>query len=199
MAAMKKFFIISLVFLLAGCDPYRFKMLGYTNLKGRIHSSLESVDVEQQYFDVKKNGCVSLELPTATQYSISFYAQIKSGDGFRVLARSRVEETLIDSGVVVTIARSYASANKDGKNLSALKAPAFSNENVVFVNLYNDEKYLQVVIGCDTLLKYYPEGPAPDDIVITSIGNSTTRIFTPIWKDLEVEDAKRTPNLPNPL
>lgn len=196
---MRKLYIISLALLLVGCDPYRFKMLGHTNLKGRIHSSLESVNVEEKYFDIFENGCVALELPTATQYSISFYAQIKSGEGFRVLARSRVEETLIDSGVVISISHSYAAADKDGKNLSVLKSPGFSNDNVVFVNLYNDEKYLQVVIGCDTLLKYYAEGPAPDDIVITSIGKSTTRMFTPIWKDLEIEDAMRTPAVLKPL
>jgi hypothetical protein len=188
MAAMKKLFIIALTFLLAGCDPYRFKMLGHHNLKGRIHSSLESVNVEEKYFDIFENGSVALELPTATQYSISFYAKIISGEGFRVHARSRVEETLIDSGVVVSISEKYARADKDGKNLSTLRSPGFSNDKVVFVNLYNDEKYLQVIIGCDTLLKYYPEGPAPDDLVITSIGKSDTRIFTPIWKDLEIEE-----------
>lgn len=174
-------------------------MLGHTNLKGRIHSSLESVNVEEKYFDMYENSCVALELPTATQYSISFYAQIKSGEGFRVLARSWVEETLIDSGVIVSVSDKYASANKDGKNLSSLKSPSFNNDNVVFVNLYNDEKYLQVIIGCDTLLKYHPEGPAPDDLVITSIGKSSTRIFTPVWKDLEVEDDTRTPAAVNPL
>lgn len=180
--------MISLILLLTGCDPYRFKMLGHSNIKGRIHSTLGSVDVEQQYFDIKEDGCVALELPTATQYSIAFYAQIINGEGFRVLARSRVEETLIDSGVVVSISDKYARADKDGKNLSALKSPGFNNEKVVFIGLYNDEKYLHVIVGCDTLLKYHPEGPAPDDLVITSIGNSTTRIFTPLWKDLEVEE-----------
>ncbi len=174
-------------------------MLGHTNLKGRIHSSLETVHVEEKYFDICENGCVALELPTATQYSISFYAQIKSGEGFRILARSRVEETLIDSGVVVSVSDKYVSADKDEKNLSSLKSPDFNNDNVVFVNLYNDEKYLQVVIGCDTLLKYHPEGPATDDLVITSIGKSSTRIFTPVWKDLEVEDDTRTPAAVNPL
>lgn len=184
---MRKLYIISLALLLVGCDPYRFKMLGHTNLKGRIHSSLESVNVEEKYFDIFENGCVALELPTATQYSISFYAQIKSGEGFRVLARSRVEETLIDSGVVISISHNYATADKDEKNLSVLKSPGFSNDNIVFVNLYNDEKYLQVIVGCDTLLKYHPKGPAPDDLVITSIDSSTTRIYTPVWRDLEIE------------
>jgi len=174
-------------------------MQGHNALKGRIHSPLESVDVEQQYFDIKENGCVALELPTATQYSISFYAQIQNGEGFRVLAHSRVEETLIDSGVVVSISDKYARADKDGKNLSALKPPGFGNDNVVFINLYNDEKYLQVIIGCDTLLKYHPDGAAPDDLVITSIGKSSTRIFTPVWKDLEVEDDTRTPAVFKPL
>lgn len=163
-------------------------MLGYSDLKGRIHSSLESVKVEQQYVDVFENGCVALELSTATQYSISFYAQIQNGEGFRVLARSRVEETLIDSGVVVSISKAYARADKDGKNLSTLPSPGFNKDNVVFINLYNDEKYLQVIVGCDTLLKYHPKGPAPDDLVITSIGKSSTRIFTPVWKDLEIEE-----------
>ena len=163
-------------------------MLGHSNLKGRIHSPLESVEVEEKYFDIFENGCVALELPTATQYSITFYAQIHSGEGFRVLARSRVEETLIDSGVVISITDNYARADKDGKNLSSMKSPDFNNDNIVFVGLYNDEKYLQVIIGCDTLLKYHPEGPAPDDLVITSIGKGNTRIFTPLWKDLEVEE-----------
>jgi hypothetical protein len=189
MATMKVLFIILLLLVLGGCDPYRFNMLGYNKLKGRIHAPLESVDVSERYFDLKENGCVALELPTATQYSIAFYAKRIEGEGFRILARSRVEETVIDSGVIVTISKNYARADKDNINLSTLKSPGFNDDNVVYVNLYNDEKYLQVVIGCDTLLKYFPkENPAPDDIVISSIGQSTIRIYTPEWKDLEVRE-----------
>lgn len=197
---MRVLLFISVMLLLNGCDPYRFSILGYNKLKGRIHSPLETVEVSERYFDVKENGCVALELPTATQYSIAFYAKLIEGEGFRILARSRVEETVIDSGVVVSISKKYASVDKDGKNLSTLQSPGFNNDNVVFVNLYNDEQYLHVVIGCDTLLKYRPAGPAPDDLVITTIGKGTSRIFNPTWMDLEVDDdTQRTPDPVNPL
>jgi hypothetical protein len=186
MAAMRTFLVISLL-LLVGCDPYRFTLIGHDYMKARIHSKLETVDDTERWFDVKEDGCVSLELPTATQYRISLNAQILEGEGFRVLARCRVEEQLIDSGVVISVTKKYARADKDGVNLAIMKAPVISTNNLINVKLYNDEKYLQVIVGCDTLLKYHAKGPSPDDLVITSIDSSTTRIYAPDWRDLEIE------------
>jgi len=55
---MRKLFIISLVLLLTGCDPYRFKMQRHNALKGRKPSPIESVGVEPQYFKIKENGWI---------------------------------------------------------------------------------------------------------------------------------------------
>lgn len=186
---MRIIFLVVLPLLVISCDPYRFTILGHSKIKGRIHSPLESVDVNERYFDVHENGCVSLTLPTATQYSISFHAKLLDGEGFRILARSRVEETVIDSGVVISIRKNNTSVEKHGIALSANTNIDINTENEVFINLYNDEKYLQVILDCDTILMYHDlESRACDDIVITSIGKSSTRIYDPQWKDLELDE-----------
>jgi len=50
------------------------------------------------------------------------------------------------------------------------------------MTVYNEESYLRVTVGCDTVLRRYTERRSSDDIVLKTLSGSELKVVDPEWK-----------------
>ena len=199
---MQKYFYISLFLfpvLLFGCDPYRFKAETKYPVDCRIFSDNGSVESNLYGFRMHSGASLGITSIGWTQYDLSAYLTLSGGEGFQVLLRPVVEESVIDSGLTLTFSSQGLRLDSAGNTLERNPAFHFPKDSQTYITVYNEEAYLQVTVGCDTILKHYSRRKSSDDIVLKTLPGSELNVLDPQWKqikfvegdDVKVEDIKR--------
>ena len=174
------FVILSFV---AGCDPYRFKVETKLPVDCRIYSDHNSVDSHLYGFEMHPNAVVNMTSLAWTQFDLAFYLKSSGGEGFQLLLRPVSEESVIDSGLVLTFLNSGGvRLDSAGHLLDEKPSFRFPQDSQTYVTIYNEESYLQVTVGCDTVVKRYTKQKASDDIVFKTLHGSTLNVLDPEWK-----------------
>lgn len=181
-------FILLLVLgALSSCDPTRFSVLSDRDIDCRIYSDHRLVDKMPAGFTMSPGACVSTTYRTATQYMAKFRLTVQEGDGVRILLRPVVEERILDSGVVLTLSRNgYRLVNGDTL-LASGKSPVLARGKTEIFRAYSDEGYLELTLGCDTLFKGMTKRIEGDDIIFSTLPNSTITVYAPTWRDTELD------------
>jgi len=182
---VKNFFHITLLFLfaaLSGCDPYRFTVETRNPVDCRIYSDHNSVDGHLYGFDMKPDAVVGAKSTGWTQYHLKAYLTLHGGEGFQMMLRPVVEDSVIDSGIVLT----FSSANglridSAGKVLDENTSYRFPNDSQVYITVYNEESFLRVTVGCDTVLRRYTKRRSSDAIVLKTLSGSELHVLDPEW------------------
>jgi len=169
-----------------GCDPYRFRSETKYPVQGRIFSAYGSVDPHLYGFDMHPESAVQVTSLAWTQYRLSAYLTLSGGDGFQFMLRPVVEESVIDSGLVLTFLSSGGMRlDSAGQILDENKAFRFPTDSKTYITVYNEESYLQVTVGCDTVMKRYTKRKSSDDIVLRTLPKSELKVEDPEWKRIE--------------
>ncbi len=175
-------FWLVLLCLLSGCDPYHFTMKSSSSLDGTILSQLGTVNTHYYTVELLPNAAVELTNTERTQFQLATYIRLSHGEGFQVLLRPTVEDKLLDSGLVLTF------FTKGGMRLDSAGITLIENKNFHFpvdsdalLRVYNEQAYVEAIVGCDTLVKHFSTTIATDDLVFTSLDNSTVTITIPEW------------------
>jgi hypothetical protein len=190
MVSMRYIVLFTILGAMLGCDPTRFTVLSDRDLDCRIYSDHRLVKKAAAGFDLLPGGCVAVTYLWATQYRASFRMTLQNGDGFVVMMRPVVEETIIDSGIVLTMSsRGYSL--RSGDTLLASGTLLVQKGKTEIFRTYNEEGYLEVTYGCDTLYKGLTRVKESDDIIFATLPQSTVSVFGPLWQDLELIESEK--------
>ncbi|MEI8134923.1 MAG: hypothetical protein WCH46_07570 [bacterium] len=178
-------FVFSL--MLCGCDPHRFTVQTEHSLDCRIYSDFHGVTHDLYGFTMQGDAVVGVASPSWTQYEIETFIKMK-GDGFQLLLRPVAEESVRDSGLILTISSSVG-LRLDSGGVLLESNPRYRPpiDSQFFVTIFNEESYLQVTIGCDTVLRRYTKQKESDDLVIHTLPNSELTVIAPQWKRLRFQ------------
>jgi hypothetical protein len=120
-----------------------------------------------------------------TQYDLAAYFTLSGGDGFQLMLRPVVEESVIDSGLVLTfLSAGGVRLDSAGHLLEENTAFRFPKDSLTYVTIYNEESYLQVTVGCDTVVKRFTRRKSSDDIVLKTFSGSELKVVDPQWKQI---------------
>jgi hypothetical protein len=188
----KKYLPFLLLFVcFAGCDPTRFSVLSDRDVDCRIYSDHRLVAKMPSGFTLSPGGCVSTTYLWATQYRSIFRITLDEGEGVQIMLRPIVEESILDSGIVLTLTRNgYQLINNDTV-LAAGALPVLAQGKTETFSTYSEEGYMELTLGCDTLYRGITKRIEGDDIIFSSLPASTVTIFAPDWRDLELELLRR--------
>ena len=186
---VKKVYHIAALFLLAltaGCDPYRFTVETQHPIDCRIYSDHNSVDSHLYGFDMKPDAVIGMKSTGWTQYHLKAYLTLHGEEGFAMMLRPVVEESVIDSGFTLTFS-SIGGLRIDsaGKTVGENSAFRFPKDSQVYVTVYNEESFLQVTIGCDTVLKRYTKRRSSDVMVLKTLSGSELHVLDPEWTKIK--------------
>jgi hypothetical protein len=196
---MRTLYIFLLLFSAAigisGCDPYRFTMPGNEFLQCRILSDFHLVEHTKNSIDLSPGGTVVLTAQGVTQFRTLMWIKLDSGTGMKMLVRPRVEESVLDSGYVITMTTSGTSIDSAGIHLARYPDARLKSEAAQMLSVYNEERFIEVVLGCDTIIKSFSSPKAPDDIVFKSMERSAGHIYVPNWHGLDFRSKEETPDV----
>jgi hypothetical protein len=180
-------FCFSLVAL--GCDPERFTIKSYESIDCRIYSDHHLVHSFADGFVVDGGGVVGMQSLYRTQYYFETYLTHSGDSGFKILLRPKVQEKVIDSGLVLSfLSPTGLRLDSAGKTIQQNTSFHFPDSTPVFVTIYNEEKFLQVTVGCDTVVKYYGATLASDDLVVQPLGDSRVRVQKAEWYKIKFHE-----------
>ena len=184
-----KIFIATLTLLiitpLTGCDPYRFTVGERRPIDCRIYSSHNSVDSHLNSFDMHPESSVGMTSLGRTQYEFSSYLNASGGNGFEILLRPILEERVMDSGFVLRFSTNGFELDSGGVVIDANKSFRIPNDSATYITVYNEESYLRVTVGCDTLVKRYTKRKSSDDIVFKTMPGTELRVLSPDWAPMK--------------
>jgi hypothetical protein len=199
---MRRYFFITSFFIVAascGCNPYRFTVETQHPVDCRIFSDHNTVESNLYGFDMHPDAVIQVTSLAWTQYNLAAYLKLSGGEGFQIMLRPVVEESVIDSGLVLTfLSGGGVRLDSAGQTIDENHAFCFPKDSQVYVTIYNEESYLQMTIGCDTVLKRYTKRKSSDDIVLKTLPGSELKVLEPQWKrirflkndDVKTEDIK---------
>ena len=186
---MRRFYYIALLILSAavsGCDPYRFRAETRYPVQCRIFSDHRSVDSHLYGFEMHPNAVVQVTSLAWTQYDLAAYLTLSSGDGFQLMLRPVVEESVIDSGLVLTfLSAGGVRLDSAGHLIEENTMFRFPKDSQTYVTIYSEESYLQVTVGCDTVVKRFTRRKSSDDIVLRTLSGSELKVVDPEWKQIK--------------
>jgi hypothetical protein len=186
---MRQYYYITLLILSAiylGCDPYRFRAETQNPVQCRIFSSHNSVDGHLYGFDMHPDAVLQVTSLAWTQYDFAGYFTLSGGNGFQLMLRPVLEESIIDSGFVLTfLSHGGVSLDSAGHRLQENTAFRFPRDSQTYVTIYNEESYLQVTVGCDTVLKRFTRRKSSDDIALKTLSGSELKVIDPEWKQIK--------------
>lgn len=185
------FLFICLVAGFAGCDPTRFGVLSDRDVDCRIYSDHRLVKKMSAGFTLDPGACVSTSYLWATQYLAIFRITLDKGEGLEIMLRPIVEEQILDSGIVLTLSRNGYRLVHHDTVLAAGALPALSEGKTALFRSYSEEGYMELTLGCDTLYRGITKRIEGDDIIFSTLRQSTVTVFGPEWRDLELELAER--------
>ena len=175
------FFLISLLIASAGCDPYRFAIKSYNPIDARIFSDHHLVRSIPGGFTMEGGSVVGIQELNSTEYYFETYLTHVGSGGFQLFLRPVVEERVVDSGYILTFSSTGMRLDSAGKLLQEKSTFRFPDSERVFVTIYNEEKFLQVTVGCDTVIKLLGSKIASDDIVFKTLPDSKLTIQKAEW------------------
>ena len=182
---VKKVFHITALFLFAivgGCDPYRFTVETQHPIDCRIYSDHNSVNGHLYGFDMKPDAVVGAKSTGWTQYHLKTYMTLHGGEGFEMMLRPIVEENIIDSGFTLTFSSTNGlRIDSAGKTLDENSSFRFPKDTQVYITVYNEESFLRVTVGCDTVLRRYTKRRSSDAIVLKTLSGSELHVLDPEW------------------
>lgn len=180
-------YLFLLLAVCTGCDPTRFTVLSDRDIDCRIYSDHRLVDKQPSGFTLSPGACVSTYYLWATQYRATYRLTLEDGEGVAIMLRPIVEEQVLDSGIVLTLGRNgYRLTNSDTV-LAAGSHPRLVQGKSEFFRAFSDEGYLELTLGCDTLYRGFTKRIEGDDIIFSTLPNSTVNVFAPNWSDLELQ------------
>jgi hypothetical protein len=62
---------------------------------------------------------------------------------------------------------------------------SFPQDSQTYVTVFNEESYMQVTVGCDTILRRYSKRTASDDIALKTLLASELKVVDPEWKRIK--------------
>lgn len=171
----------------AGCsDPYRFSVRTPDAVDCRIFTGLHSAEKNGVGFTMQQDAVVGMTSLEYTQYEWSGYLRAHGGEGFRLLLRPTVEETVIDSGLTLTFAAGGgARLDSAGRLVESNPNFRFPQDTATLVTIYTDEDFIQVTVGCDTVLRRRTMRMTSDDIVLQTLHGTDLKVYAPLWKRLK--------------
>ncbi|MBS1904663.1 MAG: hypothetical protein JSS75_13230 [Bacteroidetes bacterium] len=167
-----------------GCsDPYRFTIASSDPVDCRVFTALHSVERVPYGFQMKPNSVVGMTSLEYTQFIWRGIVRTHGGEGFALLLRPTIEETVRDSGLILHFYTSGGMA-LDSANTRLERNPAFRfpQDSNALVTIYNDEDFLQVTVGCDTVLRRHSMRMESDDLGIRSGEGTEVTVLGPVWK-----------------
>lgn len=171
---------------LSGCDPYRFTVETKEPVDCRIFSDHKTVNSHLYGFEMHPNAIVQMTSLSWTQYELSSYLTLSKGEGFQIMLRPVAEESVIDSGLMLTFFSAGGTRLDSGGQLIEKNSSfRFPKDSQTLVTIYNEEAYLQVTVGCDTVLKHYSRRNSSDDIVLKTLLGSELKVLAPQWKKVK--------------
>jgi hypothetical protein len=188
---MRYLVILTILGAMLGCDPTRFTVLSDRDLECRIYSDHRLVKKAAAGFELLPGACVAVTYLWATQYRASFRLTLQEGEGFVVMMRPVVEETIIDSGIVLTMTSRGYSLRSGDTLLASGALPVLQKGKTEIFRTYNEEGYLEVTYGCDTLYKGITRVKESDDIIFATLPLSTVSVVGPLWQDLELIEREK--------
>lgn len=185
--------------VLYGCNPYRFTVETQHPVDCRIFTDHNSVNSHLYGFDMHSNAVVQVTSLAWTQYDLGVYLTLSGGEGFQLMLRPVLEESVIDSGLVLTfLSNGGMRLDSAGHTLEENRTFRFPKDSQVYVTIYNEESYLQMTVGCDTVLKRFTKRKSSDDIALKTLPGSELKVLEPKWKrikftkdhEMKVEEAQ---------
>ncbi len=179
---------ITLLFFVAlcSCNPYRFTVETQHPVDCRIFSDHNTVNSNLYGFQMHPEAVVEVTSLAWTQYELGVYLTLSGGQGFQLMLRPVLEESVIDSGLVLTFLNSGGvRLDSAGHTLEENRAFRFPKDSQVYVTIYNEEAYLQMTVGCDTVLKRYTKRKSSDDIALKTLAGSELKVLAPQWKRIK--------------
>jgi hypothetical protein len=180
-------FVISivLVFAMSGCNPYEFHMGGPHIVDAVVITGLHGVDQGGYVATLRDTAAVDLNYYGATQYLISMGIVLKRGEGFRIMLRPVVEQHDVkDSGIIVTATRSGVWLDSSRQIFINRPDVAITQDELVHVELWSENNYMQVVLNCDTVFRGWSHTKESDDIVVQALESSEIQLIDPDWAAL---------------
>ncbi|MEP7234685.1 MAG: hypothetical protein ABI778_05250 [Ignavibacteriota bacterium] len=175
-----------LVTALGGCDPYRFRNETKYPVECRIFSDHNSVSSNLYGFTMHPEATVQVTSVAWTQFEFRAYMTLSGGEGFSLMLRPVLEEGVIDPGLVLTFSTANGlSLDSAGHELLKNSAFHFPEDKQTFVTIYNEESYIEVTIGCDTILKRFTKRKSSDDIGIHTLGGTELSVISPEWQKIK--------------
>jgi hypothetical protein len=141
------------------------------------------VDSHLYGFDMHPDAVLQVTSLAWTQYELAAYVTLSGGDGFQLMLRPVLEESVVDSGLVLTfLSGAGVSLDSAGHHLDENTSFRFPKDSQTYVTIYNEESYLQVTVGCDTVLKRFTKCKSSDDIALKTLLGSELKVVDPEWK-----------------
>ena len=184
----RHFYIVTLLIavIFFGCDPYRFRVETKNPVECRIFSDHNSVDSHLYGFEMHPGAVMQVTSLAWTQYDFAAYLTLSRGEGFQLMLRPVVEESVIDSGLVLTFSSSGGMRlDSAGHLISENQSFRFPKDLQTYVTIYNEESYLQVTVGCDTVVKRFTMRKSSDDIVLKTLPGSELKVVEPEWEQIK--------------
>lgn len=182
---MKSVLAVVLMLVCAGCDPYSFRMGEASILDARIRSPLATVDPGKFDFTVRDTGLVTFSRWGASQYVSAMYLRLERGDGMRVSLRPEIGTHIESKGITVTFDRTGSVIDSLGHEIARLPGTGFAQDSLIYLHVYSDSRYLQIIADCDTLLKAHMRMKESDDIIVQALPSSEASLIAPYWEYLE--------------
>jgi hypothetical protein len=185
---VKIYFSIGLFFCAAiffGCDPYRFSVTSDYPVNCRILSDHNSVKSRIYGFDMEPNAELQVTSLGRTQYTFTGYFTLHGGEGFEIMLRPVIEESVIDPGIRLMFSSHGLRIDSAGQVITENTSYSFPQDSQTYVTVFNEESYLQVTVGCDTVLRRYSKRTASDDIALKTLPASELKVVDPEWKRIK--------------
>ncbi len=187
-------FILSALLTFAGCNPYQFVMGGPHIVTCYILTSLPGVDHSDYMATLQDTAALDLNYYGATQYYLTMGVRLRTGNGFRILLRPVVEHRDIpDSGIIIMATTSGLTLADSGRILLSRPDMIASPGQILHVALLSANRYYQVVLGCDTVIRGWTKRNESDDVVVQALQASTVDVIHPDWAALP-DSATELPN-----
>jgi hypothetical protein len=108
-----------------------------------------------------------------------------SGEGIRLMLRPIYGRTVVDSGLVITLTRSGVTIDSAHRSVRPYQPSVIRDTSMQSLGIFCENNYLEVTLGCDTLIRHWTPEKESDDIVFSTIGNSEAILVAPDWRRIE--------------
>ena len=186
MVNWKSSIVVMFACSLCGCNPYRFTVETQHPVDCRVFTDHNDVQSHLYGFDMQPNAVVGISSRSWTQYDLSTYLTLTGGEGFQFMLRPVVEESVIDSGLVLSFSTTKGiRLDSAGHTIEESPMYHFPKDSQMYVTVYNEESYLRVTVNCDTILNRFTKRISSDHIIVKTLPGSKLHVTNPEWKKIK--------------